>query len=108
MKLPPEIVDLIFQYITPLVSLDLRLVCKAFDVAGKRRGRASFESLCIVVEKHMLMMEPLSLHDASILAYTQFLAIRLHYPSCTNSSTSFSCPVQTFVHIQPLGVPRVN
>jgi hypothetical protein len=65
MKLPLEIVDLIFQYITSF-RLDLRLVCKAFDVAGKRRGRASFESLCIVVEKHMLMMEPLSLHDASI------------------------------------------
>ena len=76
MKLPPEIVDLIFQYITPF-RLDLRLICKAFDVAGKRHGGASSESLCIVVEKHILMY--LGLYAAIGYTFTLSIMHQLKY-----------------------------
>ena len=54
-ELPAEILDQIFQYITPF-RLDSRLVCKAFDVAGKRRGRASFKSLFIFVDSDIITL----------------------------------------------------
>ena len=102
LDLPPEILDRIFQHITPF-CLDSRLVCKAFDVAGKRRGRASFESKLFIFMHNYILLTPRrarSLHAAGgILAYTQYLVIRLHDPSSPNLSSSFSCLGQIFIHI---------
>ena len=100
LELPLEILDLIFQYIIPF-RLYLRLVCKAFAVAGKQRRRASFESLFIFVEHEVIIVPNWrSLRGAgSILAYIQSLDIRLHYPSSPDLSTFFSCLGQTLFTI---------